>query len=395
MVLITKDVLMPGYLPTYGNQYWQTPNIDELAQKGTVFRRHYTVAPSTAMAFTSMFTGKLPYQLDRRKYEHVDDLAETETLFGILEKNGYENHILWSKNYLHSVLPFSNCYGSDRTVFHNLDLNQVIGPHMARYTKLERNIPLEEKTIGAILHAVDEIFSTNGTIFLWMHLPHVLRGRIAYGDDIDLFDRIVGHVRTYAGDEHVFISADHGHMNGTHNTFGYGFDVYEPAIRIPLIAPRLEQQAYVDFPTSNARLSSILLDRRIPKDEYVFADSAYYAQPHRKLAIIKNNFKYIYNKATDSEELYDLLYDPVETINMLRTFHTDKNRRLRYCVRDVHFNPHWDIVPELVDELRSVKQTIWRKGNFREESYAKTKRMLSVPYHQVEWIWKGLTRSKP
>ena len=33
-----------------------TPNIDELAKKGTVFNRHYTAAASTAMAFTSMAT---------------------------------------------------------------------------------------------------------------------------------------------------------------------------------------------------------------------------------------------------------------------------------------------------------------------------------------------------
>lgn len=37
-VLLSKDILMPAYLPIYGNKYWETPNIDELASKGTVFK---------------------------------------------------------------------------------------------------------------------------------------------------------------------------------------------------------------------------------------------------------------------------------------------------------------------------------------------------------------------
>ncbi|MBR5605704.1 MAG: sulfatase-like hydrolase/transferase, partial [Verrucomicrobia bacterium] len=69
IVLVTKDAFGIMNLPIYGNQIWETPNIDELAHKGTVFMRHYTTAPSTGMAMTSMFTGKYPYELkERRKY---------------------------------------------------------------------------------------------------------------------------------------------------------------------------------------------------------------------------------------------------------------------------------------------------------------------------------------
>lgn len=72
IVLVTKDAFGIMNLPQYGNTYWKTPNIDALAKEGTVFMRHYTSAPSTGMAMTSMLTGKYPYELtDRRKYEHV------------------------------------------------------------------------------------------------------------------------------------------------------------------------------------------------------------------------------------------------------------------------------------------------------------------------------------
>ena len=68
IILVSKDVFMRGYLPVYGNTYWKTPNIDELAKKGTVFLKHYTAAPSTAMSFTSMFTGLYAIDIDRQKH---------------------------------------------------------------------------------------------------------------------------------------------------------------------------------------------------------------------------------------------------------------------------------------------------------------------------------------
>ena len=42
-VLITKDALRKDYLPSYGNKFWKTPNIDELASKGTIFNKERSV----------------------------------------------------------------------------------------------------------------------------------------------------------------------------------------------------------------------------------------------------------------------------------------------------------------------------------------------------------------
>ncbi|MDD4689386.1 MAG: sulfatase-like hydrolase/transferase [Eubacteriales bacterium] len=384
IVLLSKDILMPGYLPTYGNKFWKTPNIDELAAKGTVFYRHYTAAPSTAMAFTSMFTKKYPYQLDRRNYIHVDDLSDTETLFDELEKQGYENHVVWSKNYLTVALPFSNCYGSDKTIFHNLDLNQVVGPHFNHDANIVRNDETARKTVDSILTTIDEVANRNGKVFLWIHLPHVLLGRTSYGDDMDLFDDIVEHLRHKFGDENIFITADHGNMNGIRGKFGYGFDVYESAIRIPLITPKLENVKNVEFPTSNCRLRDIMINRVVPKDEYVISDCAYYAQPNRKLAIIKDDFKYIYNKASQTEELYDLVYDPNETVNLISKNHFDTDRRVSYHKCDIYFYPRWNQVDSVYIQLKRIKDEIWRVGTWKEEVLSRWKQKLSIPYHKIQ-----------
>ncbi|HPY85730.1 MAG TPA: sulfatase-like hydrolase/transferase, partial [Ruminococcus flavefaciens] len=93
IVLISKDILMPQYLPIYGNSYWKTPNIDELAAKGTVFKRHYTAAPSTAMAFTAMFTGNYPHETGYATYREVQEY-NGETLFDRLYERGYQCHLV-------------------------------------------------------------------------------------------------------------------------------------------------------------------------------------------------------------------------------------------------------------------------------------------------------------
>ena len=63
ILLLTKDALCKSYLPIYGNTYWKgkTPNLDELALKGTVFNKFYTSAPSTVMAIRGIVMGKFAF----------------------------------------------------------------------------------------------------------------------------------------------------------------------------------------------------------------------------------------------------------------------------------------------------------------------------------------------
>ena len=99
IIFITKDALRCGALPVYGNNYWKTPNIDELADKGTVFKRHYTAGASTAMAFTSMALGKYCYETDRKLYDGSESGSNGDTLFDLLYEKGYDVHIAWDNSY--------------------------------------------------------------------------------------------------------------------------------------------------------------------------------------------------------------------------------------------------------------------------------------------------------
>ncbi len=60
IILVTPDQMRADYMHTYGYPYPDTPNIDRLAQEGTVFTRAYTAAPWTTPSFGTILTGLFP-----------------------------------------------------------------------------------------------------------------------------------------------------------------------------------------------------------------------------------------------------------------------------------------------------------------------------------------------
>ena len=361
ILLISKDVFMRGYLPIYGNKYYKTPNIDELANKGTVFLRHYTAAPSTAMAFTSMFTGLYAFQTDRKKYTEVSEW-EGETFFDRMNELGYKCHVVWDNSYVYLAQRYSKCYGK-HTIIHNTDfLTRKQPPHIkGKYDDMSFDKKAEDDCIVKLNNLTKDIVQSDDKVFMWIHLPHALMGRNAYGSDIDVVDRIVGVFREFFSDDAIYITADHGHMNGSHGKYGYGFDVNENAINIPLITPRIDGLSFVDFPTSNTMLGDIILGN-IPQKEYLYSETAYYMQPHRKLAIIHGKYKYIYEKLTKNELLYDVIWDPEENNNLINTEIYDVDRKNSFSFTQRFFYPYWNDLPHEIELLRKEKERIWKNA---------------------------------
>ena len=374
IVLLTKDALCKSYLPIYGNKTNVMPNLSELADKGTVFHRFYTCAPSTAMSFIGMFTQKNSYETDNETYVAIQKEAEN-TVFDQLSEQGYDCQIIWDEKWIKMAKTYSQCYGKN-TKFNLININQTVGAHHMYAGDIAIDDALADKTVAVIKEAIENVVnSTDGKLFLWIHLPHVLLGRNCYGSDMDMFDRVIGHVRSYFSDDAIFISADHGNMNGIKNKICYGFDVYEPAINIPFISPRIDRKASCDTPVSNIHVYD-LLQEKIPEDEFVFSDCAYYKQIHRKLAIIHGDFKYIYNKESKTEELYDLRFDPGENCNIVSKTVTDVDRKVATPLDQVYYYPDWDRAQRELEILRAERNRIWRQENKMERLSAVMHRKL-------------------
>lgn len=363
ILLFTKDAFPVDYLPCYGNKYWKgkTPNFDELAEKGTLYTRFYTAAPSSAMAYMAMFTGKYSYEQNIKAYTPLVKSYEGETLFDKARKRGFTCHVMWDEIWMSTSYKHSLCYG-EGTLFHPMKgLRQGVGFHYQHEGFLQPSIEKEESTLKMIEDEIKKIMES-GKVFLWFHLPHVINGRVGYGSDIDLHDKVLGIMRKYFEDTNIYISADHGNMNGHKGILGYGFHVYEPAIRIPLITPRKAGLKVCNDLLSNIDWDKIIFGGdEIPTRDIVISDCAYYAQPKRRTAFIYDKYRYIYNKSSKLEELYDIEWDPNQHFNLMDDKCYDPDRRVVNISRELYFYPEWENLPPIRDKLRAEKDRIWRE----------------------------------
>lgn len=379
ILLLTKDAQCKSYYPCYGNKYYKgkTPNLDELAAKGTVFHNCYTVAPSSAMSYLGMFTGKYPFELNIQKYVHIGEPYYGVTLFDKANELGFETHVCWDEHWYEMAFLFSNCYGKNTKIHYIKDLRKGVGPQYNRGERLHLDDVVAEDTLQRIRDEVRAIIDTDKKVFIWFHMPHVLNGRRGYADDIDLYDRYIGMFREFFDDTNIFVSADHGNMNGFRGKLRYGFDVYEPAINIPLITPRINNMVDCFDNIVNKDFYDLIFKRTLKPQEFIIVDSTYYAQPRRKTAIIWNNYRYIYNKETKTEELYDIEWDPNQQFNIIDDMYTDFDRNNVCLSSELYFYPYWEKLPKVREIMRAKRLSIWREPSFKERTYLVIRECLS------------------
>ena len=370
------------YLHFYGKRPGQqiTPNLDELVQKGTLFTNYYTAAPSTVMSFYSMSTGKFAHETDFEMYERTHLREDGDTIFTKAKALGYNScHIIWDTMW--DVLPQYYDYFRDDVKIHSVcELRESVGVHKKTDGCLFSDDGKAKNTLARVEELLKSILDKEENAFIWLHLPHVLSGRACYGADIELFDQYVGMVRKHIPDECIIITADHGNMNGLKGKLAYGYDVYDKVACIPLIVPRIEGHAVCEATVSSVDLYNIVFEGKIPSREFVYCDSAYRAQKHRKLAIIYNNFKYIYDKKTGIEELYDLKYDPNENFSLISDDLFDVDRKIKIKIREEYYYPRWEIVPKIKESMRAEKNRIWKNGSIHIIIKSNVKDMIRPLY---------------
>lgn len=362
MIVVSKDAMCTSYLPAYGNRFWKTPNIDALVQKGTVFMRHYTAAPSTYMSFYSMLTGLYAHETDFEMYERKHVVYQGETYIDRMVADGYSCHVMWDPHW-NSMFDYFDVFHNNAIIHSVQDFQQPVGVHFVHDGFLVESKELQEKTFNRVTNEIKSILSSEDNVFLWIHFPHVINGYTCYGGDIEGFDKYIGFIRGLVSDDSIVITADHGNMNGSKGKLCYGFDVNQSAIRIPLITPRIDGKEKIEIPTSSVDLFRFLLDKEIPLREFLYSDCAYKAQRSRKLAIMYKNFKYIYNKRTKIQELYDLDWDVNEGFSLISDTIYDVDRRIISPSREMYFYPYWQKVEEARRILREEKKRIWQEGH--------------------------------
>lgn len=126
----------------------------------------------------------------------------------------------------------------------------------------------------------------------------------------------------------------------------------------------------------------------IPKEKFIYSETAYKAQKHRKLAILYKGYKYIYNKADNTEELYDMELNPEESLSLVSEQIYDPDRKIKVYIKDRYYYPKWKESHEAYKVLRDEKDRIWQNGDFKYvlQEFLKSKmRPLKDAYIQFKF----------
>jgi arylsulfatase len=115
ILLITVDQMRGDCLSALDHPVVETPNLDQLAEGGVLFRRAYTSTPSCIPARAAIFTGMSPRSHGRVGYKDGVPWMYIHTLPGELAKAGYHTQCIGKMH----VYPPRNLCGFHNVVLHD------------------------------------------------------------------------------------------------------------------------------------------------------------------------------------------------------------------------------------------------------------------------------------
>ncbi len=360
ILLVTIDTLRADHSSAYGYAVPTMPSLERLARRGTLFERVYAPTATTSPSHAALMTGRYPRTLGVMKNGHK--LAgRFTTLAEALAGAGYQTAAFVSS------IPVRARFGFDQGFEHYDDLFTVEGRSLGRPEggRLDRRA---EHTTEAVARWMAGRHDPR-PLFVWVHYvdPHApyeapvafaaewpegTSGRVkAYDGEIRFADSQLGRLvyiferAAPAAGTVVAVTSDHGEGLGQHGWMFHGINLYEEAVRIPLVMSwpgKIEAGARIpaaaeltDVAATILRLvglevpgsfggrdlfgqlpaGPVYLERRRYRSSEVYGVPV--AGPMH--AVIDGTTKFIVAPEEDRRELYDLSADPGETRNLADT----------------------------------------------------------------------------
>lgn len=262
IVLLVIDCLRPDHVGCYGHSRPTTPNIDRLAQRGTIFRNVFANASWTKPSVGSMLTSRYPAAHQATSQEAQLSRSEL-TLPEILQNEGYRTAFVNGGNHFISH-EFTFDQGFDHYKLTENRADVVADDFIALLPTLRRS------AFFAYLHFMDAHcpytlnehttrfvedegihFSRAGHVaakdvrrLLEVgiappgekdYLLNVYDGQIAFVDEN--VQRVVAAVEAAGrGDNTVFVVAgDHGEEFWDHGGYEHGHTMYQELLHVPMI----------------------------------------------------------------------------------------------------------------------------------------------------------------
>jgi len=243
VIFITVDTLRSDHLGCYGYKKVKTPNIDGLAERGTMFKNAISQVPLTLPSHCSLFTSTYP-QFNAVRDNGRDRLGQSAvTLAERMQENGYATAAFVSAFVLDSK--FGLAQGFDTYDDH---MPRKYGADIIEHMAAERTA--DKVTDAAVRWLRDK---KTAKTFLWVHYfdPHAVYNPPApyreiykdnpYDGEIAFTDENIGVLLAavkelkLAEKTLIIFAADHGEGFGEHEEFGHSVFVYDTTVKVPLI----------------------------------------------------------------------------------------------------------------------------------------------------------------
>ncbi len=349
MLLVVLESTGARYLSLYGSPYATTPRLEAEARHALVYDAFYAHVGLTANSLAALSLSIYPY-MTWREYTQDYPTYPGETTADVLGARGYRTAFLTS-GYLDYVNQAA--FLSDRGFGELID-GKAMGEAVNSWGVSDAL--LVDKT----LEWIDRDRQRPFYAVAWTQASHhpydpqpgqaevdFFEGRPAPEDAWDLgrylntlaeVDRQLGRLfdglreRGLDQDTVVIVTGDHGESFGDpHPTWGHGFRLWDTGLRVPLMvwSPALFPEGHrastvgghVDLSPTVLDLvgapapagwqgTSLVAQQRPPRAYFYAANDDYL------LGVREGRFKYVYNVTMGKDELYDLLADPGEQVNL-------------------------------------------------------------------------------
>lgn len=344
VIFILLESVSDEHIYYYGYERNITPNIDKIASRGIVFRNAYATATHSDYAQPAYLTSDYILNSDYRNFFNYG--KSNNSIWQILKEKNYTTYYISSQDDLWAGMNNFFDYESLDKYWYSLSDNETdYGIGLGRKDFDHKTMDVAIKTL------IDyENIEQKNPFFMYInlqatHQPYAHPDEYIYyseennieinkyDNSLMYVDAQIGRLLEYLDDTNntnntiIILSSDHGHdVYGLHNSLGHGYSIYEDEIRIPLVflIPDMEHKeildrvSHIDVLPTFLDIANIDSDRNfsggiMKKNERIF----FYTQNHLSLiGMIENDTKYIIDLNRNLIEVYNLVIDPMENINI-------------------------------------------------------------------------------
>jgi arylsulfatase A-like enzyme len=337
----------PSYMVEgYDTKFHVTPNLRRWQDKAILFENMYAHLPTTANTMLSLMSGVYP-MISYKSIVAEEPNIKIESLASVLQSAGFQTALFFSSDLSYSKM-------GDYLRFQKMQTADDFKNIQCRYEKFNSGYAQLDGLPDRCI--VDRYFTWRDTLasdksfsILWTnqtHYPYFFsEGEHRYSDNAEQnkflnalqeVDSAFGELmlrlsqRNDLNNTVVVVVGDHGEAFGTHNQYTHGMHIYEENLRVPcfIINPQLlnrQRDQRIAGMIDIAPSITHLLGLKQPdqwQGNTLFSrparDRVFFIGPYSDFQFGSRykNWKFIYNAANKTYQLFDLSKDPGELKNV-------------------------------------------------------------------------------